>query len=109
MEKSILLVIFGAIAFVGAIETVYQVYKLTIIDAGARGLKHPKLWGLLAMNGNNSSGLLLYLIGRRNYPIKSINNSQLVLMNKIKKAAGIGLLFMTMGIVGLLYFSMTSF
>ncbi len=65
----VLAVIFSAAAVVGAIETVYQVYQLTVIDAAARGLKHPKLWGLLAANGNNSSGLLLYLIGRRNYPV----------------------------------------
>ena len=69
MDKNIVLaVIFGAAAVVGAMETVYQIYQLTVMDAAARGLKHPKLWGLLAANGNNSSGLLLYLIGRRNYP-----------------------------------------
>ena len=62
MERNMVLaVIFSAAAVVGAIETVYQVYQLTVIDAAARGLKHPKLWGLLAANGNNSSGLLLYL------------------------------------------------
>ncbi|MFR8065108.1 MAG: hypothetical protein ACLU7C_12215, partial [Thomasclavelia spiroformis] len=71
--KSVLAVIFIAVAIVGAIETVYQIYQLTVIDATIRGLKHPKLWGLLASNGNNSSGLLLYLIGRRNYPIHSID------------------------------------
>ena len=61
--KSILAIICAAIALVGGIETVYQIYQLTVIDATIRGLKHPKLWGLLASNGNNSSGLLLYLIG----------------------------------------------
>ena len=55
MERNIVLaVIFGAIAVVGAVETLYQIYKLTVIDAEARGLKHPKVWGLLAANGNNS-------------------------------------------------------
>ena len=83
--KSVLAVIFIAVAIVGAIETVYQIYQLTVIDATIRGLKHPKLWGLLASNGNNSSGLLLYLIGRRNYPIHSIDHKQLVLMDKRKK------------------------
>ena len=74
--KSILAIICAAIALVGGIETVYQIYRLTVIDATIRGLKHPKLWGLLASNGNNSSGLLLYLIGRRNYPINSIDSNQ---------------------------------
>lgn len=52
MERNMVLaVIFSAAAVVGAIEAVYQVYQLTVIDAAARGLKHPKLWGLLAANG----------------------------------------------------------
>ena len=103
MDKNIVLaVIFGAAAVVGAMETVYQIYQLTVMDAAARGLKHPKLWGLLAANGNNSSGLLLYLIGRRNYPMNSIDSRQLVVMEKRKKAAGIGLVFVAVGAIGLL-------
>lgn len=102
MERNIVLaVIFGAAAVVGAIETVYQVYQLTVIDAAARGLKHPKLWGLLAANGNNSSGLLLYLMGRRNYPVNVMDSKQLVIMEKRKKAAGIGLVFVAVGAIGL--------
>ena len=100
MDKNIVLaVIFGAAAVVGAMETVYQIYRLTVM---ARGLKHPKLWGLLAANGNNSSGLLLYLVGRRNYPMNSIDSRQLVVMEKRKKAAGIGLVFVAVGAIGLL-------
>lgn len=102
MERNMVLaVIFGAAAVVGAIETVYQVYQLTVIDAAARGLKHPKLWGLLAANGNNSSGLLLYLMGRRNYPVNSMDSRQVVVMEKRKKAAGIGLVFVAVGAIGL--------
>lgn len=102
MERNIVLaVMFGAATVVGAIETVYQVYQLTVIDAAARGLKHPKLWGLLAANGNNSSGLLLYLMGRRNYPVNSMDSRQVVVMEKRKKAAGIGLVFVAVGAIGL--------
>lgn len=102
MERNIVLaVIFGAAVVVGAIETVYQIYQLTVIDAAARGLKHPKLWGLLAANGNNSSGLLLYLIGRRKYPVNSMDSRQLEIMEKRKKAAGIGLVFVVVGAIGL--------
>lgn len=51
MEWNIVLsVIFGAAAVVGGIETTYQLYKLTVMDATARGLKHPKLLGLLSAN-----------------------------------------------------------
>ena len=39
---------------------VYQLYKITIIDAKARGLKHPKLMGLLTTSGQSSEGLILY-------------------------------------------------
>ncbi len=80
----VLAVIFVAAAVVGGAETVYQIYKLTVLDAAARGLEHPKLWGLLAANGNNSSGLLLYLIQRRNYPLKAVDDEQLQLMEKEK-------------------------
>ena len=93
--------IFAAVAIVGAMETIYQIYQVTVIDAAARGLKHPKLWGLLAANGNNSSGLLLYLIGRRNYPVNSMDSRQVVVMEKRKKTAGIGLVFVAVGAIGL--------
>ena len=102
MEWNIVLaVIFGAAAVVGGVETIYQIYKLTVLDAAARGLKHPKLWGVLAANGNNSSGLLLYLIQRRRYPLNSIDSEQLQLMDKRKKSAGIGLSFTAVGAIGL--------
>ena len=61
MDLNIVLeVICGAVALVGAFCVVFQIYHMTVIDATARGLKHPKFWGVFAMNGNNSSGLLMY-------------------------------------------------
>ena len=72
--SNVLFAICMAVVIVGTIETTYQIYKLIILDASARGLKHPKLWGLLATSGNNSSGLLLYLMRRRQYPIKNIDD-----------------------------------
>ena len=100
--KSVLAVIFIAVAIVGAIETVYQIYQLTVIDATIRGLKHPKLWGLLASNGNNSSGLLMYLIGRRKYSIVNMSESNSKELEKRKKTAGIGLLFLAIGVIGII-------
>ena len=100
----IYLMIFLAIALVGALETVYQIYRMTVIDAAARGLKHPKLWGLFAMNGNNSSGLLMYLIGRRKYPIINMTNADMKNIEKRKKSAGIGLIFVAVGAIGLVIF-----
>ena len=66
----------GAIALVGAICTAWQIYQMTVSDAKARGLKHPKFWGFWAMNGNNSSGLILYLIGRRKYPVPAARGNR---------------------------------
>ena len=98
----VLAVICGAVALVGAFCVVFQIYHMTVIDATARGLKHPKFWGVFTMSGNNSSGLLLYLIGRRNYPINSIDSNQKTKMIQRKKAAGISLCFMVVGILGLI-------
>ena len=100
----ICLVIFLAIALVGAFETVYQIYRMTVIDATARGLKHPKLWGIFAMNGNNSSGLLMYLIGRRKYPIINMTDTDMKNIERRKKSAGIGLIFVAVGAIGLVIF-----
>lgn len=100
-RNMILFVISGAIAIVGAVETIYQLYRLTEMDAAARGLKHPKLWGLFTANGNNSSGLLLYLIVRRKYPLNSMDSNLSAMMDKRKKAAGVGLIFTAIGAIGL--------
>ena len=50
---------------------VYQKYKVTIIDARARGMKHPKLMGVLATSGNNGGGSFLYFLRKKKYPIKN--------------------------------------
>ncbi len=94
-------VISGAVLIVGALEMIYQIYHITVIDATARGLKHPKLWGFLAMNGNHTSGLLLYLIGRRNYPLIDLSTDSQSEIERRKKAAGIGLIFLVIGAIGL--------
>ena len=56
----VLAVICGAVALVGTFCVVFQIYHMTVIDATARGLKHPKFWGVFTMSGNNSSGLDVY-------------------------------------------------
>ena len=37
----ILLAIFIAIYLIGVVATIYQIYKITVIDSKARGMKHP--------------------------------------------------------------------
>ncbi|MEG1947689.1 MAG: hypothetical protein RR139_11390 [Lachnospiraceae bacterium] len=103
-QNMVFIVIFGAIALVGATEVIYQIYKIAIVDAKARGLKNPKLWGLLAMGGNNSSGLLLYLIGRRNHPILNMSDEDRILIEKRKKSAGVGIVFLAIASIGFIIF-----
>ena len=98
----VLAVISGAVALVGVVCVVFQIYQLTVIDATARGLKHPKLWGTFTMSGNNSSGLLMYLIGRRKYPIINMDESNAQELEKRKKSAGVGLVFGVVGVIGII-------
>lgn len=68
----VIAVIGVAAVMVGSVFTAYQLYKLVEIDAGSRGLKRPRLWGVFSLAGNNGSGLLLYLLGRRKYPVTAL-------------------------------------
>lgn len=89
------------VTLLGSFTLIYQIYRLTELDARCRGLKHPKLWGLFTLSGNNGSGgLILYLLGRRKYPI-TINNDQQAEMNSRKKRAGVSLLFLAVGSIAL--------
>lgn len=98
----ILAAICGAVALVGAFCVVFQIYHMTVIDAAARGLKHPKFWGVFTMSGNHSSGLLMYLIGRRKYPVVNKSESNTKELEKCKKSAGVGLLFLAIGAIGII-------
>lgn len=89
----------AAALIVGSFFCVYQLYKLVQVDAECRGLKHPKLWGLFAVTGNGQSGLILYLIGRRKYPILAMSEEQGELIERRKKRFGTGLLFLAAGAV----------
>ena len=103
MDLNIVLeVICGAVALVGAFCVVFQIYHMTVIDATARGLKHPKFWGVFTMSGNTSSSLLMYLIGRRKYPIVNTSESNSKELEKRKKSAGVGLLFLAIGVIGII-------
>lgn len=89
----------AAALIVGSFFCVYQLYKLVQVDAECRGLKHPKLWGLFSIAGNGQSGLILYLIGRRKYPVLSMSEEEKSLMARRKKRFGVGLLFLAAGAV----------
>lgn len=98
----ILAIICSAVAFVGVFCVSFQIYRMTVIDATVRGLKHPKLWGFFTISGHNASGLLTYLIRRRKYPIVHKDENSFKQLERCKKIAGIGLLFVVVGAIGLL-------
>lgn len=99
----IFMAIFVAIYLIGVVSIVYQIYKITIIDAKARNLKYPKLMGLLATSGKSSEGLIIYLLKRRKYPIKNISSSEQQEIVRRKKIALVGIIFMVIGTIGFVY------
>lgn len=56
---------------VGGVFGVYQLFRLVKTDAKCRGL-NPTFWELVASGGNNQSGLIMYLIIRKKFPIISM-------------------------------------
>lgn len=100
----ILIVFFVAIYLIGAVATVYQIYKITVIDAKARGIKHPKLMGLLATSGKSSEGIIIYLLHRRKYPIKNITIEEQNEIDRRKKIALVGIIFSVIGAIGFVFF-----
>lgn len=95
---------FGIVCFaaiiVGALHVGFQLFKITSLDAETRGLSHPKLWGLLATSGNNSAGLIMYLISRRKYPVINMSEEVIHEIESRKKRAGVGILFLALGTIG---------
>lgn len=100
----ILLAIFIAIYLIGVVAIIYQIYKITVIDAKARGIKHPKLMGLLATSGKSSEGIILYLLHRRKYPIKNTTKEEQNEIDRRKKIALVGIIFMVVGAIGFVFF-----
>lgn len=93
-------IIFIFIVLLGAMNLAYQVFKMTELDARSRGFKHPKLWGLFATGGQNGAGLIVYLIGRRNYPsTMSIEDANCMASRKNKSA--VSLVCIAIGAIGL--------
>ena len=98
--NNILLTIFIAIYFIGIVVIIYQMYKITVIDAECREIKHPKLMGVLALSGQSSEGIIFYLLHRRKYPIKNITSRIQNEINKRKKCILVGIIFMVVGAIG---------
>lgn len=95
---------FGIVCFAaiitGALHAGFQLFKIASLDAQARGLSHPRLWGLLAASGNNSAGLIMYLISRRKYPVINMSEEMIHEIESRKKRAGARILFLALGAIG---------
>ena len=74
-----------------------------VTDAKARGLKHPRLIGLLATSGRSSEGLIVYLLTRKKYSIKDISFLERQEIMKRKKIILVSLMFMAIGGIGFVY------
>ena len=101
MEKyyTFIIAVGAAFVIVGGFFAVYQLYLLVKTDAECRGLKHPKFWGMFAASGNNQSGLIMYLIGRRKYPVISMTGAQKSFIERCKKKFGVGIIFQVVGAI----------
>ena len=96
----------GAFLLVGVISVVYQIFQMVVIDARARNLKHPGSWGVFTLGSDN---LILYLIGRRRYPVVRMTDADRKEMARRKKVIGVSLAFMAAGAIGIvLYGTLTS-
>lgn len=112
--KLIIIIISGAVFLVGSIILQYNIYKMTQIDAKARGLKHPKLLGVLNISGNNGNAFLLaYLIVRKKYPIQNISKKDLEDLESYKKksllALGINLGAALIFLIAFIYYKQMTF
>lgn len=99
MKANVLIMIGLAILLVGAICFAYRLYEIVQIDARSRGFKHPKTWGLCSISSNNGSGLLLYLIKRRKYPIIELSKEDAERIKKGKKAISAAIIFVATGAI----------
>ncbi len=101
MERyfTVIAAIGAAALIVGAIFAEYQLFCLVKADAVCRGLKHPNFWGIFSATGNSQSGLIMYLIGRRRFPIVSMTEEQKSFIERCKKKIGVGIIFIVIGAI----------
>ena len=56
--------------------------------------------GISCYGGNNSSGLIMYLILRRKHPVINMSEKVCHEIESRKKRAGVGILFLGLGAIG---------
>lgn len=99
----VLAIVLLFMVLLGAFTLAYQIFKLVVLDAESRELKHPNFWGILSLGGNNGTGgLILYLLGRKRFP-SNMTDANKVIFESRKKKAGVSLCFLAVGTIGLMF------
>lgn len=89
----------------GTFTLMYQIFKLIVLDAESRGLKHPTFWGVFSLGVNNGGGLLLYLLGRNRF-LPNMTETTKELFNSRKKKSGLSLCFIAIGTISLIFIAL---
>lgn len=105
MEKNIVMIIVVCCAFiiVGIVTFIINLYKLVVIDATSRNIPKARFWGVVSLGGNNSSGLLLYLIKRRNFPVIELSKDEKIEKDRRKQTIKVGFLFTIIPLLIMIY------
>lgn len=101
MIQQIMLIISLFLFLIGTILTSYQIFKIVELDARARGLNNPELWGLSTAGRGNIIGLILYFKHREDYPIKNFPPKKQAESSKRKRWAILTLFLAGLGAVGI--------
>ena len=90
----------------GAFTLMYQIFRLVVLDAESRGMKHPTFWGIFSLSGNNGGGgLILYLLGRNRFPANMTETTKESLDSR-KRKAGLSLCFIAIGSIALIFIAL---
>lgn len=100
--KIVFLAVCAIVYLIGMVLTVVHVYRFTVTDAKSRGMENPKAMGFLATTGQRGSGMLLYLLKRKKYPVQSSSAEEKKLLRKCKVRTGIGVAVMVISVLGVI-------
>ncbi|WP_455332042.1 hypothetical protein [Facklamia hominis] len=98
----VIMVVSGAVFLMGALLLNYNLYQLVAIDARARGMKHPRLWGALSLSDGHGTGLVTYLLFRRKYARRALTQQESLEFSLYKKKAQLSLIIFLVGAVPLI-------
>lgn len=86
----------------GAMSLTYQFYKIIVLDAKSRGLKHPHFWGLFSLSGQEGGGgIIFYLLGRKRYSSCMTDELKLELTHRTKFSV-LSFLSVILSVIGLI-------